>query len=58
MDFELAYAYYAYSLLFSQLGNAKTEIQYIKDVAPQTKEFTPEEAEVYLRERGLAWDPS
>ena len=58
LDFERAYAYYAYSLKFSQLGNAKSEIQYIRKIAPQTKEFTPDEAEAYLQERGLAWDPS
>ena len=57
LDFELAYAYYAYSLKFSQLGNAESEIQYIKSIAPQTKQFTPEEAESYLQERGLTLDP-
>ena len=53
MDYQLAYAYYVYSLTFEQSDLATQEMDYIKYVWPDVQEFTEEEAKAYLEERGI-----
>lgn len=51
--YEAAFAYYAYSLRFEEYAMARDEIAYILSIAPDTKQFTAEEAAAYLKELGI-----
>ena len=53
MDYQLAYAFYAYSQTFEQSEMAGQEMEYIKYVSPDVQPFTEEEAKAYLEERGI-----
>ena len=53
LDYQLAYAYYAYSQTFEQSDLATQEMDYIKYVWPDVQELTEEEAKAYLEERGI-----
>lgn len=53
LDYELGDALYSYSLSFGDNDTAANELAYIQYVAPDTRAFTAEDAEVYLREKGI-----
>ena len=53
MDYQLAYAFYAYSQAFEESDMATQEMDYIKYVSPEVQELTEEEAKAYLEERGI-----
>lgn len=53
MDYQLAYAFYAYSRTFEESTLAEQEMEYIKYVSPDVQPFTEEEAKAYLEERGI-----
>ena len=53
LDYELASACYVYSQEFEQSSNAETELMFIKQIAPATKDFSREEAVEYLKEKGI-----
>ena len=55
LDYELGYALYVYSLEFEQSQTAVQELQYIKYVAPDAREFTADEAMEYLKEKGISF---
>ena len=56
LDYQMGYALYVYSLEFEQSQTAVQELQYIRYVAPDTKEFTAAEAVEYLRENRISFD--
>ena len=53
MDYQLAYAFYAYSRAFEQSSLAEEEMDYIRYVYPDVKLLSAEEAEAYLAEQGI-----
>ena len=53
MDYQLAYAFYAYSRTFEQSSMAEEEMDYIRYVSKDVQPFSAEEAEAYLAELGI-----
>ena len=53
LNYETAYALYAYSLSVEESPTAEQELQYIKYIYPSVKEFTAEEAYEYLKDLGI-----
>ena len=53
MDYQLAYAFYAYSQVYEKSDLAEQEMDYIRYVYPDVQTFTEEEARAYLEERGV-----
>ena len=56
MDCDLASALYTYSLEFEKSSLADQELGYIRMIAPDTKQFTAEEAKEYLKENGITME--
>ena len=53
LDFDLANALYTYSLTFEKNSMAEQELEYIRYIAPTAREFTAEEAGMFLAENGM-----
>jgi len=51
MHYQTAYAYYVYSLTFENSPRVGQELEYIRNIAPETEEFTSEEALDYLKKQ-------
>ena len=51
--YEEAYAYYAYSLVFGESELAESEIDYIRYMMPDIRQFSAEEAAEYLEAYGI-----
>lgn len=55
MNYEKASALFTYSRTFEESSLARNELLYILSVAPDTKQFSPEEAEAYLADMGIGF---